>query len=700
MQVVAVVLSCFLLAQPSPETAQPSGADPLAPISRPDRTFEQQQPEQQEPGTSQLLTDAASAATPEAVSVLAPPELVARSLAIPESTALDGLPFSLAEALTPAQGPLARLQVVRAYWQLVEAVGQYRAALDESGALDGLGVAPADELVLRAARLSARAAVERAKLSAVTAQYDLATAALLPSDSPLPLPADLPHVGPYRTNFEDIYTAREAPPRARLLDRELPLRRRVVDLRADAVVAADKALAAATNAYHTGQCDAATVARYAADRSRQLRALLTAVCRYNDDIAEYALAIVSPQADAREVVATLITPRQSRPVPETAGISGVRPATRNEPVTEVPAPAEEPSASGVPTLAPPRESVEPSETGDAMPERLREISPTAERDALPIQPIETGPAAKSEPATPDVEPQRPMVPIPARPLEPSGRLANRPVLDALDTANATGLYPALVGKAPAVQAKQLAAALGWVRQLPEPSGEPITLKECLRGVPSANRSEVIEKYWLAAEKAEVYQALAVRHDALEELAAILIAEEGAPDGHSDRLKVAQSAAEAELVEAQRGLLESQLALSRAAGRPADAAWLLPTTQPLGSPYRLKLDAQPAELVRTWPIRRLAATIPALSDAMAQAAAAVVASDSVRAATIAEFRAGRRSVDQAVEAIDQQTRETLAFLEMLGAYNRAIGQYVTTVLPAAVSEEQLVGALVIESAEGG
>ena len=156
--------------------------------------------------------------------------------------------------------------------------------------------------------------------------------------------------------------------------------------------------------------------------------------------------------------------------------------------------------------------------------------------------------------------------------------------------------------------------------------------------------------------------------------------------------------EGKLLEAQQELLESQYELTRASWprRPLDdSPWLLPTTQPHCGPYLLKLEAQPRHLVESWPMRRLAATIPGLADGLARQAAAVVQTDSSRAAVTAAYQSGSRSLDQVLQAIHDQTRQTLAFLEIVGAYNRAIVQYALAVLPATISDGQLVGTLVLE-----
>ena len=136
-------------------------------------------------------------------------------------------------------------------------------------------------------------------------------------------------------------------------------------------------------------------------------------------------------------------------------------------------------------------------------------------------------------------------------------------------------------------------------------------------------------------------------------------------------------------------------LTQAAGGPNDSAWLLPTTRPHCGPYRLKLDAQPQQIARSWPARHAATMIPRLAEGVSQSATAVVQADSTRAAVAVAYQSGDRSLDEVLEAVRRQTRQTLAFLEMLETYNRAIARYALAVLPQSVEVDSLLGTLVLQ-----
>ena len=68
-------------------------------------------------------------------------------------------------------------------------------------------------------------------------------------------------------------------------------------------------------------------------------------------------------------------------------------------------------------------------------------------------------------------------------------------------------------------------------------------------------------------------------------------------------------------------------------------------------------------------------------------------DAARAATTEKYRASEAPIDSVLESVGQQTEQTVAFLETLTDYNRAIAEYATTVLPAGTSSDKLVAALV-------
>jgi len=650
MHPTSVILGCFLWAQLT--AAETPRGDQVVPSDQVDSPAAQGVVESAEDGRT-------------------PPEMVAHALALPDRATLAGRPLSLLEALSRAGNRSQQVEVTHAYWRLTMAVAEYHASLDEQEQLGELTAPPVEAAMLSAAQASAAAALRAAELAVLAAQHELAEAAALPAGDPLPLCADLPHVGPYRTYPDASPSVPSLAGRIRLIDRTLPIRRRAIDVRAAAVQAAENALQAAVDSFHLGETDLSTVLAQVALLGRQRRALLRTVCDYNRDIADYALAVVDPQISGQALVATLIM--------SPGDASRVEPATLNEPIPNGLESPARPSGANQPTAAPPRQIEPPAEAEEAMP-RTPET-----------------PDAEAESAEPPM-PRLPMVPVPTNRSRPTPRTANKPVLGAdSDLPPASGLYPGLVDERPGVRAKQLAVTLHWHRSLPEPAGQPIDLRACLREATPADRRGLIEAYWLARQRAAEYQVLVTQSDFLEEVAALA---PGHPAGtaesdEADRLRAPRLAVKADLLRAHVHVLESQFELTRRLHRPLESPWPLPATTPHSGPYLLKLEAQPPELVESWPLRRLAATIPVLAAGLEDRATAVVRADAARAQATAAYQAGAAPLDPVLTAIDRQTTETLAFLAALTDYNRAIADYVLTVLPPSVSADQLVKTLVIE-----
>jgi len=659
-----------------------------------------------------------------------PAEMVAEALTLPEEATFTGQPLTLLKALSSARGSGQRAEATHAYWRLTTAVAEYRSRFEECRQLWRIEGRLEDAMMLRTARASAAAALRMAELVVISAQHDLAEAAMLPATDPLPLPADLPHVGTYRTRFEELFSTRTPPDRARLIHRTLPIRCRAIDVRATAVRAAQDALEAAVEAYQLGRVDLGEVLSSVRRLGEQRRGLAASVSNYNHEIADYALSVASPQTDEHVLVAMLILPREDAGrthVPEEDSTQSTRPAAVQEP-SESPSGVQPatldvavPSAGvdeatpkalpgelrsltkRAPTPAPPQELAEPSSSGESpsatpsseseepVVEAPAQAAPTEEPEST--EPGEAGSAESAETEASDTS----MVPVIEGPSTPTLRTANKPVVgDQATSQSAVGLYSALLDAKPAVRAKLLSVELHCARALPEEAGESIELRECLSGLSAPKRRQVIAAYWLAAQRAAEYQALVAEISFLEGLVVTALERRNEPLGAEAMLKLqaAKLATEADLHSAEADLLDAQFQLTRCAGRALDSPWLVPATAPHSGPYLLKLEAQPRELVETWPVRRLAALIPALSQSLEERAAAVVEADATRAAATEAYRAGSGPMATALASITRQADETRAFLGMLTKYNDAIAEYALAVLPSTIPGEQLAGTLVV------
>ncbi|MEN6407088.1 MAG: hypothetical protein ABFC77_11525 [Thermoguttaceae bacterium] len=630
-----------------------------------------------------------------------PPELIAEAMSLPAGSALTGQPLTLLSAVSSTMDRREQLEMVRSYWQLVQAVGDYRFCLDSVKTLESLK-SLGEGASLRLAEASSSAMVRRAELAAVAAQCELARRMHLPAGSPLPLPSDRPHVGGYRTNFQELFAGRTPPEPIVLLERVLPIRRQAIDDQAAAVLAAEDVLAAAGEAR-----DPAAVIASNAQLLEQRRTFVSMACQYNREIAQYGLIVASPASSPQALVAMLIGPSQTPVAPFVP--NAVRPTAATEPVvaptqtgtsatkgwrTTESTPATSKSLQSLgknePTLAPPREEsatwngptqVEPKPAiGD-----LKKNEPTL------------APPRNSSSEELDVPVTKPLVPVeqPAK-----TRTANKPASPSEATAasNSSALYPALQQAAPAARVKQLSIALYWNRSLPEGLGRPMSLADCVGRAAAADRQATIESYWRLRQRTAAYQTLVQQEELLDGLVSMALEHRSTSAGAAEMLRweASQRAAHAATREAHAALLGAQYDLASHIGMTDDpASWPVATTVPHSGGYALRLDAQPRSVVESWPIRRLATEIPTLGETAQRQAAAVVEADVVRAANVDRYRKASGSIDPLLKDIASQTQQTLALLETLTDYNRAIAEYALTVLPAAVPANRLVGALVIQ-----
>lgn len=743
---------------PAPTGPSPGGYVNPPRIPEPPAVFTP--PASAQPAASAASAAPAAAASPAATPVQStassagnrrplPPDMLAEALKLPAQSVINGRNFTLLEGLSTTMDRRRQAELTHAYWRSAQAIAEYHYAFNENAAIQQFQARPQDAVMLEAAKSSAAAALHGAEVAAVDAQADLAEAAMLPPSSALPLPADAPHVGPYRTYFDRLFTPGSAPTRARLIDRTLPISRRLIDVRASAVHAAEDALEAATDAYRQSALDFPAVLSAMGQLATQRRAMINAVCQYNHDIADYALSVAGPGIHGAALVSMLIRPSKPAqaapntsadlaPIPEspTGPVYEVQPASHEEPIPQTPRPASRP---GQPTLAPPRPTTFPdASVAPSMPlesatphEAGPSTSPASSAPADPFArgtqpgrattPESTPPASGAPgklpppsgavplpppPSSPAPQPQSPTSSAPARadierPLvqvsgPPGLQTVRKPAVEPTSaTQPSAALYPGLVEMAPATRAKQLADAMHWDRGAPEDPSQPIPLEECLKWASLSQRNQVLRCYWLTREKAGEYHLKRQASDFLEQLEPMAI-EHRDPSGAIEmlRLRACKLAASAEQIDARRELLAAQFELTEMLKQPLDRPWLLPSTPPHAGPYLLKLEAQPPALAKSWPIRRLAAAVPGLASSLQERATAVVRADSTRAAALTAYQSGSGSIDRVLLGIRQQTDQSLAMLSTLTGYNQCIAEYALAVLPPGTAPDLLVKTLVI------
>jgi hypothetical protein len=201
----------------------------------------------------------------------------------------------------------SRLAVVRSYWRLTTDVAAYNWAVEEGAFVAGLQAAQPEMemLALQAARTAAQARLQQARVAATAAQCELADLAGQGLRDPLPLPGELPLVGPYQTRFEALFANRAPPAGIRRIATTIPLRAELLQALAATVAADTDAIKELANFHREGRVPLEPVLA-AHDRLQRHRGeFLDAVRIYNDQIAEYALAIAGT-SNNQTVVAMLV----------------------------------------------------------------------------------------------------------------------------------------------------------------------------------------------------------------------------------------------------------------------------------------------------------------------------------------------------------------------------------------------------------
>jgi hypothetical protein len=630
-------------------------------------------------------------------------EIVVQAMQLPAGSPVVGQPMTLLAALGSTADRSQQLKVVRAYWRLVQSAAEYSFCRDYVKALARIKPGGPADASVKPATAAAAAQLREAELATVRAQYELAELIRLPAGSPLPLPNDRPVVVPYDTKFNEMFAGRTPPEGARLSDKILPLQRQAIEDRAAAVQAADDTLIAVSDNYQSGRGDAVAVVTCGRELLRQQRAFIETVCAYNRNIADYALLVVALATPPQDLVTILIgSPSGTSGATPSGDGQPARPTSATEPIPTNP--TRQP-ARNVPTLAPPRPDTGP--TSAPVPDGWKANDLGLRANPDPLKPVDKNEPPLKSPQG-DAKPNPPaMIVKPVVPLDslPPAvpRTANKPAVRPPAAMGGLGgaapgptpLYPALATVMPAARAKQLALAVYADGSLPQGSGKPISLADCLLRDGNGTHRATIEAFWLVRQRAAQYQLLAGQAKLLDALGQIVLDRRNESSGAADMLRVraAQLATQAMMRDAHVALVEAQFALALRIGAVADAAWPLASTVPHSGGYDPKVNNQPQSLTQSWTVQRLLATIPGLGESVQQHAAAVVDADAARVAASDKYAAGGAAIEQVIGGVAEQTEQTSAFLDAMAAYNRAIAEYATTVLPPGTPAGKLAAALV-------
>ncbi len=743
MHLTAVAFGCLLLSQmsqgvpPAVPVQQPTAPANALPSTEPNRLTEPAEPTRPaEPVMRSLLrtsepSEPADTAARAATDGSLPPsafasaqasaqprwnstKIVDQSLTLPSGSALGGRPVTLLTVLSTTGDRRRQFELTHAYWRLAAAVAEYRFSFEENEQLGPVQAGGDEAAELRLARASASAALQEAEADAVAAQHELAglmpPAAGSPSPPPLPLPADRPHVGAYHTYFNELFGAGPAPGRTRLIDRAMPLRQAAIAAHAVALQASEDALAAALEARAAGQHALSPLVNCLDEHRRQQHEFMASVCRYNHDIADYALTVAGPASGSEALVAMLIRTNREAIQPSTGTEPGrVVPASANEPAGQPtrtePIPQEPTRAVRPPREAPsdPQLQSPPASWTPASPEGKNE--PTLAPMHSLLRKNDDG----TPPSTPPATPSTPTTPPPATPqatpptTTPTTYESRRPISGVESTpaeAASPAVYAALAHASEAGRVKQLTLALSWDQSLPAGTGQAMGLAECLRSTAvrsaaGSDRMAVIGTYWITRQRAAQCQVLLEQGQWLDALVPRVL-EHGAREAAAMlQLQESRLACRAARIEADLALMEAQFALAQRMGRDGERLWPLPSSLPRADAGVLNLEAPAGPAAEGPALRRWKATLPLLGRSLRDRAAAIVESDAVRAAATLGYESGNGSLPEVLSAVRRQTAQTFAFLQTLTDYNQALAGSTLALLPPDTPADAVAAALIAE-----
>jgi hypothetical protein len=231
---------------------------------------------------------------------------------LPENSAK---PMSLSQCLARDAGGNRR-ETLAVFWTARQRAAEYQAIAQEADLLENLSAdalehrnnpsGPLDMLCLRAAKLSAKAALEESRAALVESQFELAIRTQSTADTIWPLSSTPPHSGSYELNLaaqpRQLVQSR---PMLRLAT-SIPTLGVSVQEHAAAVVEADAARSAAVEAYAVGSKPLDSVLQAIASQSRQMTTFLQTLTDYNRSIADFALAVLPPTLAADKLAAALV----------------------------------------------------------------------------------------------------------------------------------------------------------------------------------------------------------------------------------------------------------------------------------------------------------------------------------------------------------------------------------------------------------
>ncbi len=246
----------------------------------------------------------------------------------------NGTDVALVDVLSRVPDRVSRQRAIQTYWRLSLALAERNFARHEARYLSELAEPQSelDSLLLAADIAEAQVRQATANLKVLEIRELLIEVGRLNLPES-PRPVDRPFVGQYHTDFQKLFANRPAPRRLQTINRRLPHELKVIEARAEAVAAGERAATELARAYAGGSVSLNYVLESLTKLSNNRRELLDIVLRYNEQITEYSLAVVRPDVRVETLLGTLIR-RDNASRPTMVADTGIRRVSAEAPIRE------------------------------------------------------------------------------------------------------------------------------------------------------------------------------------------------------------------------------------------------------------------------------------------------------------------------------------------------------------------------------
>lgn len=253
-------------------------------------------------------------------------QLAYQSRDFPAQNRLEGKELTLQDLFILTPDREKRFALLKAYWKVALAMAEYHWAVEENYTIQRLnaisGQASTSHRYIEAAIYSSISRVSETRTQTINAQYELLT--LMGGQfRTMPLCVDVPLVGTYNTQFDVNFPNGRAPTRLRAISQTVDLRRDVVNTRCLAINTTFDAWAkSAIPLYLSSSTEqnAQVVAIGYEQVTRHRRYFLASIREYNNDIAEYALSVLSPSFRPDQLAGYLTRTPSPRPLWNTSAM--------------------------------------------------------------------------------------------------------------------------------------------------------------------------------------------------------------------------------------------------------------------------------------------------------------------------------------------------------------------------------------------